>query len=236
MAAGLGVLICEVCEVTLRLAPASSEEPWLRGWRRLEHPGPRPSPCLTEGGMRPGGHSDQEGGSSPGLPSRDLGPFTQTQEARGRPLLSPPGLALSPGATMGKGGQSPVERASVCFGSNPGPSRLEAHPGNTSTRAHCAPRPHRAHNSLTRRGGRLLACCSLAFSPGCSSGGCPRRPGSRARQAEGGPCEASTGPAEAPTAASRGAAARFRCSPPANSPVPGRSLHANQPTKARATL
>lgn len=55
MAAGLGVLICEVCEVTLGAGSrffrgALAER--LEKARSTQVPAP---PCLTEGGMRPGG-------------------------------------------------------------------------------------------------------------------------------------------------------------------------------------
>lgn len=135
---------------------------------------------------------------------------------------------------MGKGGQSPVERGHRSVRLKPRAFKIGSTPRNTSTRAHCAPRPHRAHNSLTRRGGRLLACCSLAFSPeGADSRRLPAASrGRRARRAEGGPCEASTGPAEAPTAASRGAA-RPPAVPTRKLPGPRALAHANQPTKGQ---
>lgn len=138
---------------------------------------------------------------------------------------------------MGKGGQSPVERGHRSVRLKPRAFKIGSTPRNTSTRAHCAPRPHRAHNSLTRRGGRLLACCSLAFSRRVRiRGGCPRRPGGAAqggqRAALARPLQARRRPPPRPRAA-QPARPLF---PPANSPVPGRSHTPISPQKARATL
>lgn len=196
-----------MCEVTLGLAPASSEEPLAESWRRLEHPGPRPSPCLTEGGMRPGGHSDQEGGSSPRpSPSKGSGAsYAGPRRPRRKPLLSPPSLALSPGATMGKGGQSPVERGALgsLFGSNPRAFKIGSTPRNTSTHGRTAPPAPERPRSLTRRGGWLLACCpAWLFPGGADSRRLPAASGGAAQGGQRAALQGSTGLTEAPTAAS----------------------------------
>ena len=175
------------------------------------------------------GHSDQEGGSSP-RPSlaRDLG-RSADPGGPGNPLLSPPSLALSPGATMGKGGQSPVESGHRTVRLKPRVFKIGSTLRHTSTRAHRAPRPHRAHTRSHAEVAGSSPAAAWLFPGGCGFGAAARVPGAPREAGRGRPCEASTGPAEAPTAASRGAARPLF--PPPNSPGPGALAHANQPTK-----
>lgn len=150
---------------------------------------------------------EQEGGSSPG-PSlaRDLW-RSADPGGPGNPLLRPPSLALSPGATTGKRGPGPVERGHRTVRLKPGAFKIGSTPRRTPTQAHRAPCPHRVH---TRSQAEVPAVQPGFFPEGAGVQGAPRETG------RGQPCEASTGRAEAPTTASHGTA-RPR-SPSANSP------------------
>lgn len=128
-----------------------------------------------------GGHSDQEGGPSSG-PSlaRDLG-RSADPGGPGNPLLHPPSLALSPAATMGKGGPGPVERGHRTVRLKPGAFKIGSTPRRTRPRRTAPLPPPHAH-SLTSPGPRLP---SLAFPRRVRiRGGCPR-PGGAARGGQG---------------------------------------------------
>lgn len=127
------------------------------------------------------GHSDQEGGSSP-RPSlaRDLG-RSADPGGPGNPLLSPPSLALSPGATMGKGGQSPVESGHRTVRLKPRVFKIGSTLRHTSTRAHRAPRPHRAHTRSHAEVAGSSPAAAWLFPGGCGFGAAARVPGGAAR-------------------------------------------------------